>query len=182
MRYRDAHLLILVDAKDHIGTRDILFITFDTLRFDVAQSTMEAGQTPFLRTLLPNGMWERRHTPGSFTYSAHHAFFAGFLPTPEQGKKHERLFALTFPGSETTGARTLSFDAPNIIDGYRSLGYQSLCIGGVGFFNKLTPLGTVLPAMFDKSEWRPEFGVTDKLAPENQFDFAASFLKSQTFE
>lgn len=172
----------LLDAKDHIGIRDVLFITFDTLRYDVAKAAMETGQTPFLKRLLPNGAWEVRHTPGSFTYSAHHAFFAGFLPTLKDGRKHERLFALTFPGSETTGARTLTFDAPNIIDGYRSHGYRSLCVGGVGFFNKLTPLGTVLPKLFDQSEWQPKFSVTRKDSAQNQLEYSARFLEGQPTE
>ena len=166
----------LLNANDHIGTRDILFITFDTLRYDVAKAAMAAGQTPFLNSLLPNGKWEARHTPGSFTYAAHHAFFAGFLPTPENGGHHERLFALDFPGSETTGARTLTFDKPNIISGYKALGYHALCIGGVGFFNKLTPLGRVLPNLFDESQWQPEFGVTDKNSPTHQLDYIAKRL------
>lgn len=166
----------MLDAKEHLGTRDVLFITFDTLRYDVARDAMAAGQTPFLQTRLPGGVWTPRHTPGSFTYSAHHAFFAGFLPTPETGGKHERLFALSFPGSETTGARTLTFDAANIIEGYRAHGYESLCIGGVGFFNKLTPLGSVLPGLFDHSAWQPGFGVTEKASAQNQFGYAASVL------
>ncbi len=166
----------MLSAKSHLGDRDVLFISFDTLRYDVAAQAMEAGQTPFLKTLLPGGAWEPRHTPGSFTYAAHHAFFAGFLPTPDKSGPHERLWALSFPGSETTGHRTLTFDAPHIMSGYGAQGYQSLCIGGVGFFNKLTPLGSVLPAMFDDSEWRAEFSVTQKNSPQNQFDFAGDWL------
>ena len=166
----------LLDAKDHVGIRDVLFITFDTLRYDVAERAMDMGKTPFLKSLLPHGKWEARHTPGSFTYAAHHAFFAGFLPTPEVGGRHERLFALDFPGSENTGSRTLKFDKPNIISGYRGLGYHSLCIGGVGFFNKLTPLGCVLPNMFDESEWQPEFGVTDKNSPVHQLEYIKNRL------
>lgn len=40
-------------------------------------------------------MWERRPTPVSFTYAAHQAFFAGFLPTPDRAGKHPRLFVLS---------------------------------------------------------------------------------------
>lgn len=166
----------LLNAKDHAGTRDVLFITFDTLRYDVAIAAMDAGQTPFLKSLLPHGRWEARHTPGSFTYAAHHAFFAGFLPTPEIGDRHERLFAVNFPGSESTGARTLKFETADIISGYKELGYYSLCVGGVGFFNKLTPLGRVLPNMFDESEWRAEFGVADINSQTHQLAFIAQRL------
>ena len=76
--------------KDLLGSHDLLFVTLDTLRYDVAAELMAAGRTPNLARALPGG-WERRHTPGSFTYAAHHAFFAGFLPTPVTAGRHERL-------------------------------------------------------------------------------------------
>lgn len=167
----------MLDAKSVLGQRDILFITFDTLRFDVASQAMRDNQTPCLKSLLPGGRWERRHSPASFTYAAHHAFFTGFLPTPAEPGPHERLFALDFPGSATTGERTLTFDAPDIISGFKQHNYQSLCIGGVGFFNKLTPLGCNLPGMFDESIWTAEFSVTDKSSPDNQFSYAAQYLQ-----
>ena len=76
---------------------------------------LAAGRTPNLARWLPGGMWERRHTAGSFTYAAHHAFFAGFLPTPADPRleiEHGRLFAARFAGSETTTERTAVFDTP----------------------------------------------------------------------
>ena len=169
----------MLNANDHIGTRDILFISFDTLRYDVAVKMMAKGRTPFLQSLLPGGQWEKRHSPGSFTYTAHHGFFAGFLPTPETPGPHERLFALRFPGSETTGNRTAVFDAPDIIAGLRARNYESYCIGGVGFFNKLTPLGSVLPNMFDASIWSPEMGVTDPKSQDHQMSCAADYLSKK---
>ena len=50
----------------------------------------DAGRTPHLTRLLPRG-WEERHSPGSFTYAAHQAFFAGFLPTPARPVNDEIL-------------------------------------------------------------------------------------------
>ncbi len=79
--------------QEIVGTYDILLITLDTLRYDVAQDMWREGRTPFLASLLPPRGWEARHTPGSFTYAAHHAFFAGFLPTPAEPGVHPRLFA-----------------------------------------------------------------------------------------
>ncbi len=71
--------------RDAVGTHDIVFVTLDTLRFDVADTELAAGRTPNLAKLLPGGRWERRHTPATFTFPAHQAFFAGFLPTPADG-------------------------------------------------------------------------------------------------
>src|SRR6185295_5579700 len=107
----------MLDATALVGSHDILFITLDSLRYDVACAALEAGQTPTLAALLPDGRWEERHSPGSFTYAAHQAFFAGFLPTPARPGRHARLFALRFAGSRSTGSGTVVFDTPDIVSG-----------------------------------------------------------------
>ena len=144
---------------DAVGTYDILFVTLDTLRYDVAACAGGAGRTPTVARCRRR-RWERRHTPGSFTYAAHQAFFAGFLPTPVTPGRIPRLFAAAFPGSETTGRDTWVFDAPDLPSGLAAAGYRTVCIGGVGFFNRRTPLGSVLPGLFAESHWEPGFGVT----------------------
>ena len=87
----------MLDGNALIPTHDVLFVTLDALRYDVACKALAQGLTPNLARLLPDGEWEERHTPGSFTYSAHHAFFAGFLPTPVGPGPHQRLFAAARP-------------------------------------------------------------------------------------
>lgn len=155
--------------------KNIILITLDTLRYDVAEQCFHAGRTPHFQKLFPQG-WEKRHTPGSFTYAAHQAFFAGFLPTPATPGKHHRLFAAKFQGSETTGPDTMVFETADIVSGFAQQGYRTICIGGTGFFNKQTPLGSVLPDLFQESYWQPEFGVTDKNSAHNQFTHAAQLL------
>src|SRR5688572_5162371 len=133
--------------KHLIATHDIALITIDTLRYDVAHGLARDGRTPNLAAVLPGGRWDRRHTPASFTYAAHHAFFAGFLPTPAAPGRHERLFAAAFPGSETSGEHTWVFDAPDVVTALSESGYHTLCLGGVGFFNPRSALGRVLPSL-----------------------------------
>src|SRR5690349_10362406 len=103
----------MINANALLGTHDVLFMTLDTLRYDIARDALRHGRTPNLEAVLPGRAWEKRHSPGNFTYAAHQAFFAGFLPTPARPGKHPRLFALRFPGSETTTDQTCIFDAPN---------------------------------------------------------------------
>jgi hypothetical protein len=165
-----------LEASALVGSHDILFITLDTLRYDVAQNCLQTGRTPNLAAVLPEGRWEERHSPGNFTYSAHHAFFAGFFPTPVTPGAHPRLFATRFPGSETTDERTCVLDAPDIVTGLTGLGYHTICIGGVGFFNKQSPLGSVLPGLFAQSHWDPSLGVTDPHSTENQVRLARQIL------
>jgi len=166
----------MLDANKLIGTHDVLFVTLDTLRYDVACDCLEHRTTPNLQAWLPGGRWERRHSPGSFTYAAHQAFFAGFLPTPESPGPHQRLFATAFPGSETTAQQTCVFDESNIVAGLATRGYHTVCIGGVGFFNKLSPLGCVLPDMFAESYWSEDLGVMSPRSTENQVALARDVL------
>jgi hypothetical protein len=167
------------DMNKIVGTHDILFIVLDTLRYDVAEKLCASGRTPNLAGLLPDHQWEQRHTSGSFTYAAHQAFFAGFLPTPAVPGHHERLFALRFEGSVTTGSVTCVLDGPDIVTGLRARGYHTACIGGVGFFNKQNPLGCVLPNLFDESHWSTETGVTDPRSTEHQVTIAKKILEEQ---
>src|SRR5690606_32804386 len=112
------------DMQTLIPGHDVVLITLDTLRFDAAQEEFHAGRLPVLaRHLAPTG-FECRHTPASFTYAAHHAFFAGFLPTPLFPGPHSRLFALEFAGSESIGPSTCVLaGAPSVPQALALLGY-----------------------------------------------------------
>ena len=159
-----------------VGSYNILFITLDTLRYDVAQELWQQGKTPNFAEVLPATGWECRHSPGNFTYAAHHAFFAGFLPTPIAPGIHPRLFAVQFTGSRTTTEQTCVLNSPDIVTGLAAKGYHTVCIGGVGFFNKLTPLSQVLPGFFAESYWSKELGVTDRNSTANQVNLAAQVV------
>ncbi len=153
-----------------VGTANIAMIVLDTLRYDVAVELHKNGLTPNMSRHLPDG-WTKAHAPGNFTFASHQAFFAGFLPTPAVPGLHERLLATRFAGSETTGKNTCCLDAPDIVSGLEERGYRSFCVGGVGFFNRLTKLGCVLPDMFQERYWCPEFGVTDPDSTSKQVRF-----------
>jgi len=167
-----------MDMNTVVGSHDLLFLTLDTLRHDVATELAAAGRIPNLTALMPGGQWEERHSPASFTYAAHHAFFAGFLPTPARPGRHARLFSMRFEGSETTGQGTCVLDAPDLVTGLAARGYHTVCIGGVGFFNKLNPLGSVLPGLFAESHWSPELGVREPRSTEHQVGLAVQRLEA----
>jgi len=168
----------VIDVRALLGSHDILFITFDTLRYDAAQTAWREGRTPALAAILPETGWERRHTPATFTYAAHQAFFAGFFPTPVApgAVKEARPFALRFPGSSSIGPRTAVFEAPDIVTGLAERGYHTICIGGVGFFNPATPLGKVLPGLFRERHFDRRLGVTEPRSTEHQVALAVRRL------
>lgn len=156
------------DMHAIVGSHDLLLVTLDTLRYDVAAELAAAGRTPHLSRRLPGGRWERRHAPGSFTYASHQAIFAGFLPTPAAPGTHPRLFAARFAGSESTAAGTFVYDAPHLVGGLADAGYHTVCVGGTGFFNRQAALGSVLPGLFAESHWEPEFSVSSPVSFEAQ--------------
>ena len=49
----------MLNASQLVGTHDVLFVTLDTLRYNVAAHLHATGRTPNLSALLPNG-WEKR--------------------------------------------------------------------------------------------------------------------------
>ncbi|MFF6841549.1 STM4013/SEN3800 family hydrolase [Streptomyces tanashiensis] len=151
-----------------VGSHDLLLVTLDTLRYDVAAELAAEGRIPNLARHLPGGAWERRHAPGSFTYASHQAIFAGFLPTPATQGPHPRLFAARFAGSESTADGTWVHDTPDFVSALAGEGYRTVCVGGVGFFDKQPPLGSVLPGLFRESHWEPSFGVASPSSFESQ--------------
>lgn len=167
----------MIDVRQLIGKANILFITFDSLRFDVAETALNEGMTPNLKAVLPDGCWQVRHTPATFTYPAHQAFFSGFLPTPIKPGRHPRLFASRFAGSQTVSRQTFLFDEATLPEALAARGYRTVCIGGVAFFNMRGELGKVLPNLFQEKHWHPSFGVTSTCSTENQVTCAVDVLE-----
>jgi len=154
--------------KHLIGHADILLITLDTLRYDAAQTAWSTGRLKTMAPYFGPQGWEKRHTPGSFTYAAHHAFIAGFLPTPLGVGPHPRRFAAQFAGSESVVANTFVFPEATLPQALAARGYHTVCIGGTGFFNQQNELARVLPGLFHEAHWRPELGVACRNSEENQ--------------
>ena len=165
--------------KSIIGQANILFMVLDSLRYDVAQEQFLQGNLPNFKKYLPKTGWEKRYTPGSFTYPAHKAFFAGFLPTKIGVKITPRLFATTFLGSESTMEATFTFEENDLITALRNRNYATNCIGGVGFFNKQTKVSQEFPSLFEESYWSVETSVTEKTSTKHQFNLAAKWVANE---
>lgn len=166
----------MIPVRDLIGRYDVVLVTLDSLRLDVAREALRLGETPHLAALLPPGGWEERHTPGSFTYAAHHAFLSGFLPTPARPGRHPRLFAAEFAGSDSTAPQTFVFSEATLPEALAARGYHTVCVGGVGFFNGQTALGSVLPGLFAEAHWTPALGVKNRGSAARQMEVAAAAL------
>lgn len=166
-----------ISFKDAFKHRDLFLLTFDALRFDVARDTLARGAAPNLAALIPGG-FEARHSPATFTFPAHQAFFAGFFPTPTSAGPHIRPIAIRFPGSRTMSSNTLVLDGTSIVTALGAAGYRTICVGGTSFFDPSLSLGTVLPRDFDEAHWSREMGVTSPHASRLQFGLAAERLRA----
>jgi hypothetical protein len=47
----------MLNARAVLGDHDVLLLTLDTLRYDVAQAAFERDQTPGFKRLLPPSGW-----------------------------------------------------------------------------------------------------------------------------
>jgi len=166
----------MVRYRALVGETDFLLVTLDALRLDTARQALAAGETPCLASRV--GSWEVRHAPGNFTFASHAAILAGFFPTPASPGRHARPFALAFPGSRSTGESTAVLEGDSLVAGLRGRGYHTICIGGTAFFNPGTPLGAVLPGMFDEAHWEPAFGVAEPGSSRAQVNRACARLQA----
>ena len=165
-----------IDMNKVIGQSNVLFVVLDALRYDVAQEEFLKGNLPNFEKYLPTTGWDKRYAPASFTYPSHKAFFAGFLPTKVNAKITPRLFATEFQGSESTTAKTFTFEENDFITALRNRNYATACIGGVGFFNKKNKISQEFPNLFEESFWSEELGVTNKKSTKHQFQLAKKWL------
>lgn len=168
-----------VNMNEVVGKDDILFLSLDTLRYDAAEEEYLAGNLP---NLCRDGGWEKRHTTGNYTYSAHHSFFIGFLPTPVNYQPlHERewLFLTNKTGlrQNNGNSNTFLFEGTHIMEGLEKVGYKTICIGGVVFFSKIGGIYDVFPNMFQESYWNPKLGVTNPKSAEEQVRLAIKLLE-----
>jgi predicted AlkP superfamily pyrophosphatase or phosphodiesterase len=168
----------VIDANAVVGQAGILLITLDSLRYDVARAAHASGDTPCLASRLPASGWQARHAPGTFTYPAHHAIFAGFLPKPARpGTPESRLFECRPPEGKHVRPTTYVIDGDNLITGLAEAGYHTVCIGGVDYFAGQTPLGQVFPRMFAESHWATSFSSAEPESTRHQIDQALTVLK-----
>lgn len=161
-----------VDMNQVVGSKDILMICLDTLRYDVAVREEAAGATPVLNQYGP---WKKCQAPGNFTLPSHHAMFAGFLPCPYDARNVADREMLFFPSQIGLGKKgpegAYVFSGSTIMEGLAKDGYDTWCVGGVAFFDKRSDLGRVFPGYFQKSYWNPSFACPVKDSTKNQVDF-----------
>lgn len=162
------------DMRSVVGSKDILLISINSLRYDTAVKEEQSGGTPVLSA---HANWKKCFAPAPSTYASHHAIFSGFFPVPVESRNITEREMLFFPEGNGLGKasdKSFTFEDATWVEALQKAGYETNCVGGVRFFNKCTALGSVFPAMFMQSFWRPSFGSTVKKSIDNQVEFMCS--------
>lgn len=161
-----------------------LLIVFDSLRYDSAV----IAETPNLDRLGP---LRKAWTLSSYTPASHTAMFLGHLPSVTQTKVPYYNETIKQPWRITTGpARDagkncgMLFEGNNVIEGYRSLDYYCLGIGGVSQFSSGSFLRTAFPwskfVYYGPDMDEEPLAVRDgKTFPLNHIEEIASFLEEE---
>jgi hypothetical protein len=72
--------------------------------------------------------------------------------------------------------KAFAFEEASFVQGLEKVGYETVCIGGVAFFNKRSEIGRVFPSMFKQSYWRHNFGCTNRRSTHFQVEKALEIL------
>jgi hypothetical protein len=154
----------------------IILITLDSLRYDVTQIAETPNLNKFFMDNKSSG-WHKVGSHGTYTLPSHISFFqAGLMPcdnreeTPAPfNRNKEKLFKAQLAWERTTGARFPTPAAPNIIKGFKKLGYRTIGIGGVHWFNNKFPTSDIWhKRYFDEFYWKEKFSENNTKSLEHQ--------------
>ncbi|MGC5330419.1 sulfatase-like hydrolase/transferase [Micromonospora sp. DT62] len=164
----EARLSALACAIASLDSHDVVLITLDSLRADVAAAAV-------LPTLTALGPMRRASTYGSFTLPAHAAIFGGFLPNVTEepqwdfySRERRQLWRLGRARKQAVPRADLMLQGDDIVTGFRAAGYRAIGAGGVRWFSS-----GHFPTLFDSFRyWGPRDDGVDKFAERKIGDFA----------
>ena len=146
----------MIDARSLVPGHDVLLVTLDTLRYDVAVDALRRG--PHARTwraLLPGGAGSSGTRRAASPTPPHQRLLRRLPADAGRGRGSTRACSPARSRAARRPAAERRLRRADIVTGLAGAGYHTVCIGGVGFFNKRSPLGSVLPGLFAESHWAP---------------------------
>ncbi len=162
-------------------------ITLDSLRFDVAKAALSDGMTPNFASLFEEvgiDSWKKVYSQATFTLPSHLTMFhAGFFPEDRNCGEpgYDRAVSCPFrvkTGSGRPNGLYVVPKAPNVVKGFESLGYRTVGIGAVGWFNTDRPTADHWHSYFQEFYWKSDFHENNPDALECQIELAKTLKLS----
>ncbi len=169
---------------------NIAIITLDSLRYDAAV----AADTPFIHRLMRDCQenftgWVKVGANATYTLPAHLSLFhAGILPCdntagvpPPYNRTRLKVFRATLSWERKPESVVFPTpEAPNIVKGFSRLGYRTLAIGGVHWFDtRYETSGPIWKSYFDEFHWHRDFDEFTVDAFERQLALACPLLSKR---
>ncbi len=166
------------DTACNLFSKNILLITLDSLRYDTA---MLANTPNFDQLFEQTGLhnWRKSYSQSTFTLASHISMFhAGLLPEDKHSYEpliNRKVLGTFRPTLQWNRNQRVAFptqDAPNIVKGFSNLGYHTIGIGGVGWFNTKFQSSSLWHYYFDEFHWNESFHEANPRALEKQLALA----------
>lgn len=162
--------------KINFSHKSIVIVTVDSLRYDVADS----AHTPNIQKLFSasqiNG-WYKVGSHGTYTLPSHISMFhAGIMPCNNHkdipfpyNREKLRVFKAQLAWNRQAKAMFPTPAAPNIVKGFAKIGYRTIGIGGVHWFNdKFVTSNFWRKNYFSEFYWNENYSEVCFTAFENQ--------------
>jgi len=164
---------------------NIAIITLDSLRYDV---TLALDLPNFRKLLLKSGMkrWAKVYSHGTFTLPSHIALFqSGMFPCSEAegvefpyNRKGKYVFKPTLSWNGHVESLYELPEAENIVRGFEKIGYRTIGVGGVNWFNNKFKTSDFWGKLyFQDFYWKEEFSEKNPKSFEEQIDFIRPILE-----
>lgn len=147
---------------------NILLLTFDSCRYDVAKK----ANTPVLNSFAET---VKAQSPANYTYAAHMSFFAGILPNAEvprplYNRFNQQLMGLVGVG-ETNLAKKSVFaieSDQDLISGFNSTGYKTIGAGAMTWFKQGTLINRFESFKYTGTDAVSQIDFLSELDPEKK--------------
>lgn len=167
---------------------NIAVITIDSLRYDIAMQTDTPNFKKLFHFVNEEG-WHKVFSHGTYTLASHISIFqAGILPStkdvseaPIYNRDKMNFFRAILKWNRNHPALYPTPEAENIVKGFEKLGYRTIGIGGVNWFNtKFKTSRFWKDNFFSEFYWEEKFQERSFNSFEYQIELTEKLLKSRS--
>ena len=167
---------------EHTYGLSVIVVTIDSLRWDVSQEAF----TPNLNAMFDqhDARWMRAYAQGTYTLPAHVALFQGGhiplnvldndAPPVLRYDEDKTMFRVTLNWTRNKQSHFPLPEAANMVKGFERLGYRTVGVGGVHWFDlRFETSRSLWSNYFSEFYWQPNFSEENPDGFKEQIAFVA---------